>query len=310
MFTDTSTLTNWITGVISISPEKQRTLLMLAGVIALLWLLRTILIRVVMWKTQDPRTRYTWRKTISYFTVALILALITRILFRNIQSLATVLGLFTAALTIALKDLVINLAGWFFILWRRPFGVGDRIQINEQSGDVIDIRMFHFTLMEIGNWVNADQSTGRIIHIPNGRILSESLGNYSQGFHFIWNEIPVQVTFESNWKKAKDILLGIANKHTEHLSTKARTEVRKASEKYMIFYKNLTPTVYTSVQDSGIMLTIRYLSEPRRRRGSEEKIWEDILTQFTQAKDIDFAYPTVRYFDNTDEGKSNNHTTH
>ena len=67
-------------------------------------------------------------------------------------------------------------------------------------------RIFMFTLMEIGNWVDADQSTGRVIHIPNGKVFKEVLANYSKGFQYIWNEIPVLVTFESNWKKAKEIL--------------------------------------------------------------------------------------------------------
>ena len=71
----------------------------------------------------------------------------------------------------------------------------------------------------------------------------------------------------------------------------------------MIFYTKLTPTVYTAVKDSGVLLTIRYLCEPRRRRGTEEAIWEDVLTEFAKCDDIDFAYPTRRYFDNLLEGK-------
>ena len=71
----------------------------------------------------------------------------------------------------------------------------------------------------------------------------------------------------------------------------------------MIFYSQLTPIVYTSVRDSGVLLTMRYLCEPRRRRGSEELIWEEILEEFGRCDDIDFAYPTQRFFDNMKEGK-------
>ena len=91
-------------------------------------------------------------------------------------------------------------------MWKRPFEVGDRIQIGDQKGDVIDQRIFMFTVLEIGNWVDADQSTGRVIHIPNGKIFLETLASYTKGFEYIWNEIPVQVTFESDWRKAKNIL--------------------------------------------------------------------------------------------------------
>jgi hypothetical protein len=71
----------------------------------------------------------------------------------------------------------------------------------------------------------------------------------------------------------------------------------------MIFYTNLTPTVYTSVGESGVTLTPRYLVQPRKRRVTEEKIWEDILRAFAQHDDIDLAYVTRRNFNNPTEGK-------
>jgi len=71
----------------------------------------------------------------------------------------------------------------------------------------------------------------------------------------------------------------------------------------MIFYTHLTPTVYTSVADSGVLLTIRYMCEPTRRRTSAQEIWEDILTKFAAHDDIDFAYPTTRFYRNPVEGK-------
>ncbi|MBL7066536.1 MAG: mechanosensitive ion channel, partial [Candidatus Marinimicrobia bacterium] len=214
------------------------------------------------------------------------------------------LGLLSAGLAIALKDPLTNIAGWIFIIFRQSFSVGDRIQIGEQAGDVIDIRLFQFILLEIGNWVDADQSTGRVIYIPNGQIFTHPLANYSKGFQYIWDELNILITFESNWKKAKEILLEIANKQAEHLSKYAERKVKEAGKKYMIFYKNLTPTVYTSVKDSGVQLTIRYLCEPKNRRGIQQTIWEDVLEQFGKCKDIDFAYPTTRFYDNTAEGKS------
>ncbi len=72
----------------------------------------------------------------------------------------------------------------------------------------------------------------------------------------------------------------------------------------MIYVGKLTPIVYTSVKESGVVLTIRYICNPRRRRGSEQQIWEDILHAFKKCKDIDFAYPTERRFVNYIEGKS------
>lgn len=290
-------LMEWIQKALGLSPEVQIKIFASLVIGLILWILYSLIIKVVWRRTEDVRTRYTWRKTSGYVVIILGVFLIGRLWFKGFQSIATYLGLLSAGLAIALKDLVSNFAGWLFIISRRPFSVGDRIQIGNYAGDVIDTRVFQFTLLEIGNWVNADQSTGRIIHIPNGMVLSEMLANYSKGFQYIWNEIPVLITFESNWKKAKKILQEIADKDAEPLSKAAEKRVKEASKKFMILYSRLTPIVYTSIKDSGVLLTIRYLCEPQRRRDSEQAIWEDILKEFAQKKDIGFAYPTQRFYD-------------
>ena len=272
--------------------------------IILLGLIRILIIRTVSRRTDDVRLRYNWRKSTTYITVFVGILILGRIWFAGFQSLTTYLGLLSAGIAIALRDPIVNLAAWVFILWRRPFTVGDRIEIGGYRGDVTDLRIFQFTLMEIGNWVDADQSTGRIIKIPNGKVFTEMLANYSKGFKYIWNEIPVLITFESNWKKCKEILAEIGKRQAEHLTESATKRVKEASARMMIFYTNLTPTVYTFVKDCGIMLTIRYLCKPRERRGTEQGIWEDILTRFAEFDDIDFAYPTMRRFNNQLEGKS------
>jgi len=218
--------------------------------------------------------------------------------------MGTFLGLLSAGIAIALKDPLVNMVSWAFILIRQPFKVGDRIQIGKVAGDVIDIRLFQFSIMEIGNWVDADQSTGRIVHIPNGIVFTEPQANYTAGFQYIWNEIPVLVTFESDWKKAKSILTDVVNQHGVLLSNEAERQIKEAAKQFLIFYSKLTPIVYTSVKDSGVMLTLRYMCDPRKRRTIEEEIWEDILNRFSKYDDIDLAYPTQRFYSNSIEGKA------
>lgn len=277
-----------------------------ASAVAILffWLTTWLVLRVVLRHADDVRLRYQWKKITQYTAGLFCFIVVGRIWFEGFKSVSVVLGLISAGLTIALKDPVVDLAGWIFIIWRRPFEVGDRIQIGDHAGDVIDLRIFKFTLLEIGNWVHADQSTGRVLHIPNGQIFTEVLANYSRGFQYIWNEIPVLVTFESDWKAAKEILQQIAMRHAQHLSEAAERKVKESSQKYMIFYTKLTPYVYTSVEDCGVLLSIRYLTEPRKRRATTQAIWEDILEAFAKREDIDFAYPTQRFYNNLQEGKA------
>ena len=285
---------DWLERNLGLNPALQDRLLATLLVVGGLWLVQRIILALAYRGVQDPRGRYKWRKTISYVALLVGLILVGHIWVERVGSLATFLGLFTAGLAIALKDIVANLAGWAFIVWSRPFDVGDRVQVGPHAGDVIDLHLFQFTLNEIGNWVDADQSTGRIVHVPNGKVLSEPVVNYDKGFRYIWSEIPVTITFESNWKRAKQRLEAIAARHAEQLTEQVEKELLEASRQYLIAYTKLTPIVYVRVRDQGICLTIRYLIRSRFRRGSENAIWQDVLDAFAAEPDIDFAYPTTR----------------
>lgn len=274
-----------------------------ALIILVLILLRIGLVRLVDRQVDQTASRYRWRKNINYTLVFIGLLLIGRTWIEALGSLATFLGLLSAGLAIALRDPVTDIAGWLFLVWRKPFHLGDRIEVGNHKGDVIDIRFFKFTILEIGNWVHADQSTGRVIHIPNHLVFSESIANYTSDFEFIWNEIAVVFTFESDWKKAKKILEEITESHLMDYVSDAEQQIKRASKSYLIHYRNLTPIVYTDVVGDGIKMTIRHLSNPRRRRGINQMIWEDILEAFEKEDSIDFAYKTLRIYQNQIEGK-------
>ena len=294
----------WLQTRLGLSPELEARLLGTLVTVMGLWLLHRLALALVYRRVRDPWIRYRWRKSSTYALLATGIVIVGRMWFAGVQALATFLGLVGAGLAIALKDPVSNLAGWAFIMWRRPFEVGDRVQVGPHAGDVIDLGLFQFTLNEIGVWVDADQSSGRIIHIPNGQVFTEPIANYDKGCKYIWNEVPVLVTFESDWRKAKQILTKIAVQHAQHLTAGAEQELLTASRQYVINYTKLTPIVYTRVVQTGaVQLTIRYLIEPRKRRGTEHAIWEDVLTEFARCPDIELAYQTTRGFKRTDEGK-------
>lgn len=274
-------------------PVEIKAIASLMAIVIILGLVRWIN-HLLHERIPDTHTYYVTKKRINYGASVVCLIILIELWSGSFGSFSTFFGLLSAGIAIALKDLVVNVAAWVFILARRPFEVGDRIEIGHISGDVIDQRIFQFTLMEIGNWVEGDQSTGRIVHIPNQQVFTLPLANYSKGFQYIWNELSVLITFESDWEKAKMLLNGIAMKHSAHLTTDAEERVRTAARKFMIYYNNLTPVIYTSVDSDGIKLSIRYLCEPKQRRGSQEMIWEDILLAFTAHPDIRMAYSTVR----------------
>lgn len=295
--------TDQIAEFIANSPSIAVQIVETVAIILILWVIRLITVRVIQRNVENKKSVYKWRKNITYIAFFIGLLIVGQIWFDALGSLGTFLGLLSAGIAIALKDPVTDIAAWMFLIWRKPFDIGDRIQVGTSKGDVIDIRVFKFTILEIGNWVDADQSTGRVIHIPNHKVFTDDIANYTSDFEFIWNEMGVLVTFESDWKKAKKILEEVVDENMQEFVEQAREEVKKAEKSYLIQYRYLTPIVYTSVKDSGINLSIRYLSDPRKRRGISQAIWESVLDRFAEHDDIDFAYPTIRYYDNPAEGK-------
>jgi small-conductance mechanosensitive channel len=276
--------------------HTQINLIESVGVIVGLIVLRWLLLRAMHRYITETDDWYRARRIATY--VATIVAVITLafIWFDAFSELPTYLGLVSAGIAIALADLLKNMAGWLYIVVRRPLWLGDRVEIDGTRGDVVDVRLFRFTLMEIGEWVHADQSTGRLVHVPNGVLFTKPMANYTEGFEHIWDEIPIMVTFESNWEKAKAIILEEIEAISVDVSAKASEGMRKTARDYQIKIGKLTPIVYLSVEASGVVLTGRFLVSARKRRGVEEHVWEGILRRFRDAEDIDLAYPTVRTF--------------
>lgn len=296
-------LRDWIATNLLISADTQANLLSSLAVVISLWLLKWLVMRLVLRRVSDLNSIYTWRKTTDYLALALGIVIVGRIWFEGVGPVATYLGLLSAGLAIALQDLITNIVGWAFILTRRPFEVGDRIEIGNHAGDVVDIRFFQFTLPDIRGWVDADQSTGRVLHMPNRLVFTQPIASFTKGLPYLWHEIGVEVTFESDWKKAKELLRQILAEHAPHVSEAAREQMRTSARRYQIQYNTFTPTVYTTVTPSGVLLTMRYLVEPRKRHSAQEQVWEAVLRTFARHADIDLAYPTQRiYYRPGDEG--------
>lgn len=296
-------IATWIHANLGLGADRLSDIVLTLVVWGLVVAARIAFGHTIEYRVPDVQRRYIVKKTLNYVLSFIFIGTTLVIWFGGLTGWSAYLGLVSAGLAIALQDPLVNLAGWIFISVRKPFVVGDRIEIGGHRGDVIDQRLFQFSLIEIGNWVDADQSTGRIIHVPNGWVFRQTTANYTAGFKFIWDEIAVMVTFESDWRRAKEILSEVTANHTVIKDEEASEEVRRASRKYMIFFQHLTPIVWTSVADSGVVLTMRYICEPRRRRGTATAIWEDILTAFGGESAVDFAYPTTRFYANPNEGK-------
>jgi len=286
---------DWLSETIGASEKTLDSVLYTAIAIVVILFGRVLILRIIdASSVGDAESKYRARKVVNYSTTLIFLVTLAFIWIDAFQNLPTYLGLVSAGIAIALADVLKNMAGWAFILTRRPFQVGDRIEVTGLKGDVVDVRLFRFSLMEVGGWVDAEQSTGRLVHVPNGVVFNQPVHNYTEGFAFIWDELPVLVTFESDWKRAEELVREVLSDAAPDVESAAGTRIRETAHKYSIRVGTLTPTVYVSVRDSGVMLTARYLVETRTRRGRADRIWRGILDAFDAEPNVVLAYPTIR----------------
>lgn len=266
-----------------------------AAVIVAAALISLIVARYVTRRIGDEVKRHKSRRAIAYLSQFLALAVIA-VIWAGYLNLQLWIGLLSVGLALALQNAILCFAGWIYLAARRPYDIGDRVQIGELIGDVVDVRLLHTYLLEVGNWVDADQSTGRVVHVPNGFAFTKPIYNYTQGFPYIWHEIPVLVTFESDWRRAKEVLERIVRDESRDMSEKVSRLIGLMKRDYPIRYEHLSPIVYTAIRDSGVLLTIRYLTEVRQRRRTANEISEQILEAFAAEPTVELAYPTYRMF--------------
>jgi small-conductance mechanosensitive channel len=244
--------------------------------------------------TREGKNLYYFRKLIGFTSGFLIAVIVLLNFVGDFGGLTSVVGLAGAGLAIALQDPIVSLVGWFLIVGRFGISVGDRVEINQVKGDVIDIGLLRIAVLEVGNWVGAEQSTGRVVFFPNSFIFKSHYFNYSTGNPFIWDEIRFTVTYESDWKRAREILEQVATRASQTFVDDARKNQEQLERQYHINLGTLTPYVYVSIADSGVDLLLRYLTGIRKRRSTQDQICQEILETLGHEATIDLAYPTRR----------------
>ena len=185
-------------------------------------------------------------------------------------------------LTLALRELIFNFFAGIYIKMRKPFAIEDRIEINNIIGDVVNINALSFEVLEVNDKSNGEQSTGRIISFPNGFALNNPVKNYVKEFKYIWDELNVRITLDSDIKKTKNILYRIVNNNeiVKNIPKKMENEINNISIDYRIYFNKLKPIIYTSIVDNYIELSIRFLVHPKKIRVVENDIWLKIIDSY------------------------------
>jgi len=239
-----------------------------------------------------PDRRYYLSKVAFVIYIFVIIAAVTLIWVENIQGLLFGFGLVAAAFTITMQDVARNFAGGSIIFLNGLYRVGDRIEMNSKKGDVIDIGILYTTIMETNEWVSGDQHTGRLCVLPNSYVLSGVLNNYTRDFSFLWDEIVVPVTYESDWRQARTIILDIIRRESAGAKELANEEISNLDRKYLTSKRSLEADVFMKLTDNWIELTARYVVSARQRRTIRSRISQTILEEIEAAENIKIASTT------------------
>jgi small-conductance mechanosensitive channel len=223
--------------------------------------------------------RYRVRKFIIFAGYIVVIVFVTVLFADRLGRVSFALGVAGAGLVVALQDVIASLAGWVAIGWLSLYKVGDRVQMGEIKGDVIDISLLRTMVVETGNWVSTDLYNGRLAHIPNSAALKGAVFNYSQGFPFVWDELKVSLTSQSNPMLARETLLRVAKETVEDYLVEARNSWREVTANFRIDNASIEPTVTLMVKAGSLEFTLSYIVNYATRTALQDQLFSRIVEE-------------------------------
>src|SRR5215510_5139359 len=223
--------------------------------------------------------RYRVRKMLAAAGYIIILMFIAILFADRLKHVGFAVGLFGAGVVVALQDVIASFGGFIAIGFSSLYRVGDRIQVNDTKGDVIDISVMRTTVMETGNWVSGDLYNGRIVRIPNNAVLKGFVFNYSQGFRFVWDEVKVRLTSESDHQLAREMLLRVAIDTVNDYIVEAQGTWKRIAENYRIENPVLEPTVTLQLKDGPLEFSLSYIVDYTRRTIVKDQLFTKIVDE-------------------------------
>src|SRR5215472_6098047 len=249
--------------------------IVLGVVIALAQIWRRAVFRYV----HDPRRRYQFlllRRIILWCAIAITIAFA---LATEIGSIATFAGLITAGIAVALQNVILAIAGYFFLIGKYGVRVGDRVQISGVTGDVIDIGLIRLHLMEIGGTETDRQPTGRVVVFSNAVVFQPTASFFKQipGTSFVWHEVSLTLAPETDYATAEKRILGAVEKVFADYRDKIEEQYRLMENAYSLGVDLPEPKSRLHLTQSGLEVVIRYPLELEHSAEIDDEITRALL---------------------------------
>lgn len=230
---------------------------------------------------RDADSRYYARKLVALSGYFIALVGLTVIFKDRLGGLTVAIGVAGAGIAFALQEVIGSVAGWIAISFGGFYRPGDRVQVGGIKGDVIDVGILRTTLMELGEWVDSDLYSGRIVRIANSFVFKEPVFNYSGDFPFLWDELRLPVRYGSDHRLARRILDTIgAEVASEVLTDAVRQAWGEMLRKYLLEHARIDHQVTLVLTDNWMEFTLRYVVDVKKRRLIKDQIYTRILEEF------------------------------
>lgn len=258
---------------------------------------------------ENERNLYIFNKKVKIVKLILITIILLFIWEKQIKDIITLVSFISAATALALRDVILNFFAGIFISIKKPFKIEDRIEIRDIVGniigDVVNINTLNFEILEVKDKEEGEQSTGIIIQIPNSKVFTDPIKNYTKAFKYVWNELKVKINLNADLPQNKKILYNIVtnNDIVKRIPKKMKDQLTNVIGNYRIYYNNLEPIIYTKLTEDYVELTIRYLAHPKKSRHIESQIWNQIYEN-AKAGNLDLYTTTELKIDNQTKTKN------
>jgi small-conductance mechanosensitive channel len=274
---------NWRNAVESqYETELKGLLLRLAGLAVILGVVLGI---SELWRratfryVTDARRRYQFlllRRIVLWCLMAIIIAIAFA---SELGAITTFAGLLTAGIAVALQNVILSVAGYFFLIGKYGVRVGDRVQVAGITGDVVDIGLVRLHLMEVTGGTGP-RPTGRVVAFSNSVVFQANAGMFKQipGTNFLWHEVTLTIGPESNYRQVEQRMLDAVNKVLSEYHEKMETQRRNMERAlYSVRSSSFDPESRLRLTQSGLEVVIRYPVELGNAAEIDDRITRELL---------------------------------
>jgi small-conductance mechanosensitive channel len=261
-------------------------------VLLLMMVTNRVLRNVLKARIKDPAQAHTLNMLVRNSIFLVGSAVILLIWLGAGSDLTVAMGILGAGIAFASQEVIGSFAGYVNIVTGSLFRIGDRVRIGHVTGDVLDVSILRTTVMEIGEWVQADQYTGRLVTVANRVVFSDPVFNYTQHWPYLWDEITIPITYNSDWRRAGELMLEHGREYTAHLQAQAQAQLRSLGNTYPVREATVEPTLYLVMTDNWIEMTLRYVVEAQARRQVKAQLHRELLQHFESEAEITVASAT------------------